>query len=120
METQSRITRLTRANGAPPLYKQIAAILREEIHQDYQPNQIVPPQRELVKRFNASYVTIGNALKELVNEGLVRRTVGSGTRVCSLDTPRRGLVGILTSMLDPFYMRRLRTCGSYRTDRAWR
>ena len=87
-----------------PLYKQIAEVLRQEIKTGYTPDQTLPPQRTLAKRFNASYFTVGNAIKELVHEGLVTRNVGSGTKVCDPLTARRGLVGILTTTNDPVYL----------------
>jgi DNA-binding LacI/PurR family transcriptional regulator len=89
---------------AQPLYKKIAETLRYEIKTKYTSDQSLPPQRKLAKKFNTSYFTIGNAVQELVAEGLVKRTVGSGTRVCNPQTSRRGLIGILTTTNDPLYL----------------
>ena len=65
-----------------PIYKKIAKVLREEIKNKYSYNESLPIQRQLAERFNASYLTINNAVHELVNEGLVTRTVGQGIFVC--------------------------------------
>lgn len=101
MAIVSEINRSSRRN---PVYLQIAEILRKEIAENYEPDDVLPSQRSMVKRFNVSYVTVGNALQELVREGLLIRTMGSGTRVCDRSKIYNGLVAMLTSIHDPFYM----------------
>lgn len=97
----------THKSARDPLYRQIAAVLREEIKTRYVPDQSLPPQRELAQRFKASYMTVGNAIQQLVQEGLVTRTVGAGTFVRDQKGVSRGLVGILTSGKDPIYMSKM-------------
>lgn len=96
-------TNVSGKSSRSPLYKQIANVLREEIKTKYAPTDSLPPQRELVQRFSASYLTVNNAIKELVGEGLVTRTVGHGTYVCDRKNTSRGLISVLTSV-DPLHM----------------
>ncbi len=47
----------------------------------YQPGQKLPSEAALVKKSGASRITVGRALRELQNVGLVDRVAGSGTYV---------------------------------------
>jgi DNA-binding LacI/PurR family transcriptional regulator len=78
-----------------PLYKKIAATIRGEIKNNYSPNDPLPSQRELAQRFKTSYLTVNNAIQQLVQEGLVTSTVGSGTFICEPTKRSRGLVSIV-------------------------
>jgi DNA-binding LacI/PurR family transcriptional regulator len=86
-----------------PLYKEIADHLRNDIKTNYKPDMSLPPQRTLAKRYNTSYVTIGNAINRLVSEGLLIRMVGSGTYVKQIAPATPDLVSVLTSNTDPIY-----------------
>jgi DNA-binding LacI/PurR family transcriptional regulator len=80
-----------------PLYRQIAKTLKEEIKTNYSPNDAIPPQRQLVERFNTSNMTINQAIKELVDEGILTRTERKGTFVRDTQHIAQGLVGLLIS-----------------------
>ncbi|KAA0942954.1 GntR family transcriptional regulator [Streptomyces apricus] len=72
---------------------------------DYALNALLPPQRELAKEFGVSRDTLQRALKELVSEGWIRSTQGSGSRVIKVQhiqpvTPRPSMQG-RTAMLGP-------------------
>ncbi len=80
-------------------YVQIASYLRREINQRvYAPNEPLPGQRDLAKRFNTSFMTVGQALNQLTEEGIVRRIPRQGTFVNDPATTSQGIVGILTSI----------------------
>ena len=63
-------------------YVQIAGRIREQILGGvYRPGNRLPTERDLGEAFDASRGTIRQALARLTDEGLVRRTQGSGTYV---------------------------------------
>jgi len=65
-----------------PLYFQLKEIIREEIEEgSLTPGDSIPSERELADSFEVSRPTIRQALKELVNEGLLDRQKGRGTYV---------------------------------------
>jgi len=67
-----------------PLYHQLAQILREQIHSGkYTSGAELPSERELMQQFQISRNTVRQALDLLDREGLIKRTLGSGTRVSS-------------------------------------
>jgi len=65
-----------------PKYRQVFETLSHEILSGkYPPAQKFPSEAALVKRFGTSRITIGRALRELSQRGLVVRVAGSGTYV---------------------------------------
>lgn len=65
-----------------PLYQLVFDELRKEILSGkYQTGQKFPSEADLVKRFDASRITVGRAVRELRRAGLVERRAGSGTYV---------------------------------------
>lgn len=65
-----------------PKYRQVFENLsREILSGKYQPGQKFPSEAALVQQFRTSRITIGRALRELVERGLVERFAGSGTYV---------------------------------------
>jgi GntR family transcriptional regulator, arabinose operon transcriptional repressor len=65
-----------------PKYRQVFENLsREILSRKYQPGQKFPSEAALVRQFRTSRITIGRALRELVQRGLVERKAGSGTYV---------------------------------------
>jgi len=54
---------------------------REIVSGKYQPGQKMPSEADLIKRFGASRITVGRAVRELQQRGLVERRAGSGTYV---------------------------------------
>ena len=54
------------------IWEDIATILRAEIASgQWQPDEILPPQKELAERFGVQIQTIGKALQQLTAEGLL-------------------------------------------------
>jgi DNA-binding LacI/PurR family transcriptional regulator len=66
-----------------PKYQFVLESLEKEIVGGrYRPGQKVPSEAALVHRFMSSRITVGRAVRELVQRGLVERRAGSGTYVC--------------------------------------
>lgn len=65
-----------------PKYKQVYDELRREIISGhFKTGEKLPSEAALVKRFGASRITVGRAVRDLRQEGLVQRRAGSGTYV---------------------------------------
>ncbi len=65
-----------------PKYRQVLDALRSEILSGrYPAGARLPSEADLVKRFGASRITVGRAVRELGHEGLIDRRAGSGTFV---------------------------------------
>jgi DNA-binding LacI/PurR family transcriptional regulator len=70
------------AAGHAPKYRQVYSALRLEIQSGrLKPGDRVPSEAELVRKYGASRITIGRAVRELQAGGLVERRAGSGTFV---------------------------------------
>lgn len=70
-----------------PRYQQVLSILRKEIASGrYASGEKLPSEADLVKRFGASRITIGRAMRELQNLDLIERRAGSGTYVRAAKT----------------------------------
>ncbi len=79
-----------------PLYHQLYEILRGDIlHGKWQPGDMLPPESELVKRYQISRSTVRQVLDMLVNEGLIYRQRGRGTFVAH-PTLEQGLMRIIS------------------------
>lgn len=64
------------------IYRQLKDFLANEISQGkYQPGDILPSETELMKTWSVSRITVRNAIKQLVMEGLVYTKHGRGTFV---------------------------------------
>ena len=64
-----------------PAYYQLKEILKKQILNNYKNGDTFLTQRALSQKFNLAYVTVGRALSDLVNEGLLHRIQGKGTFV---------------------------------------
>ena len=68
-------------------YQQIADILRQQIHDGtYPPRTMLPTEFVLCEQYNVSRQTIRKALTSLVEDHLIERQQGSGSRVCEPPT----------------------------------
>lgn len=68
-------------NAPLTLTYQLTEILRGEIKSSFSAGDMLPTEKELVKIYDVSSITVRNALENLVNEGLVYRKRGKGTFV---------------------------------------
>ena len=79
-----------------PLYHQLYEILRGDIlYGKWQPGDMLPPESELVERYEVSRTTVRQVLDMLVNEGLIYRQRGRGTFVAH-PTLEQGLMRIVS------------------------
>lgn len=77
-------TNLTVVRGLSPLYRQIAQILRSQIHaKEYKAGDLLPTEEEMTRIFSVSRITIRQALQVLIVERLIYRIAGKGTFVAS-------------------------------------
>jgi GntR family transcriptional regulator len=79
---------LTKETGIP-FYRQIQHLIRHRIASgEYQPGTQIPSENELCRLLNVSRITLREALRELVGEGLLVKIQGKGTFV-ALKPPKR-------------------------------
>ena len=77
--------------GPKPRYREILEELAADIKSGrYKAGQRLPSEAALVKRFGVSRITVGRAVRELQQGGLVDRIAGSGTFVRSTEHNARG------------------------------
>jgi GntR family transcriptional regulator len=84
-----------------PLYHQLKNILMTGIESgEWQPDQQIPTEEDLSKRFGISKITVRQALRELAGLGYVRREQGRGTFVSrpKLSQGPRELTGFTEEM----------------------
>lgn len=68
------------ARAGTPKYQQVYASLQRELRSGrYKHGDRLPSEAELVERYGASRITIGRAMRELQEAGLIERRAGSGT-----------------------------------------
>lgn len=72
-----------------PKHRQVYQALAEQISAG-QAGDRLPSEADLVRRFGASRITVGRALRDLQTAGLVERRAGSGTFVRSPRPPAAG------------------------------
>ncbi len=68
-----------KTNRRPKYQEIIDALSRDILSGRFQPGQKLPSEAGLVKKFATSRITVGRALRELQQKGLVERVAGSGT-----------------------------------------
>jgi len=76
-----------------PLYDQLVDILQNRIEIELKPNDLLPSERELSKRYGLSRTTVRLALQELENLGLIYRRHGRGTFVADRSGQATNLMG---------------------------
>ena len=83
-----------------PKHRQIFQVLSREIMAGrYQPGEKFPSEASLVNRFHVSRITVGRAVRDLGERGLVERFAGSGTYVRAPAEPQRK--GLLFGLIIP-------------------
>jgi len=82
-----------------PKYQQVLESLKNDILSGrYQPGQKLPSEAALVKRFGTSRITVGRALRDLRQAGMIKSHAGSGSFV---EIPGSGDEGLLFGLLIP-------------------
>ncbi len=89
MEVQNKLIRA-------PVYRQIADLLRGELRGRNRVGEKIPPESQLAARFAVTVMTIREAVRVLVEEGILERRQGSGTYVA--DRKTRQHVAVLTEL----------------------
>uniref|UniRef100_Q01YF4 Transcriptional regulator, GntR family n=1 Tax=Solibacter usitatus (strain Ellin6076) TaxID=234267 RepID=Q01YF4_SOLUE len=83
-----------------PIYQQITERLERDIRGGkYAAGQKFPSEAALIQRFGVSRITVGRAVRELQQRGLLDRVAGSGTYVRGAEQQRRG--GLLFGLVIP-------------------
>ena len=98
----------TQANVGPKYQQVFNALQNEILSGKYKLGQKLPSEAALVKQFQASRITVGRAVRDLSQRGLVERRAGSGTYVKHAASESGGLLfGLLipeqreTEIFDP-------------------
>ena len=87
--------RINRASKLP-LYHQLYEILRDDVLSGkWQPGDMIPPESELIERYQVSRTTVRQVLDMLVSDGLIHRQQGRGTIVAH-PTVEQALVRIVS------------------------
>ncbi len=85
-----------------PRYRQIYYLLRERINSGHYPiGGNLPTEVELCAEFGVSRYTVREALRRLVEQGMLARRQGSGSAVIATE-PQRGFVHHVRSLADLF------------------
>lgn len=83
----------TTATVPVPKYRRALETIKADILSGrYKPGQKLPSEAALLKRFGVSRITVGRALRELQQAGLIQRRAGSGTYVQSPSADDSGLL----------------------------
>src|SRR2546423_14729597 len=94
------ITALPMRAASKPVYQQITECLERDIRSGkYAAGQKFPSEAALVQRFGVSRITVGRAVRELQQRGLLDRISGSGTYVRAAERRRQG--GLLFGLVIP-------------------
>lgn len=71
-------------NSSPPVYEQIAEIIRRQIHDgDYLVGEKLPSENDLCEIYNVARGTIRRSINGLIAEGILESKKGKGTFVSS-------------------------------------
>lgn len=84
-------------DSADPLHQQLSELLARRIASgQYQPGEMIPPERELCEQYGVSITTVRKAVLDLAALGLVERAVGRGTYVRK-PAQRQVRIGLVTT-----------------------
>lgn len=80
----SRLTATLAQESRTPLYKRFASTVKEAVRDGTLVHEeILPGEREFSQSLNISRITVRKAMDELEKEGVVFRSRGYGTQICS-------------------------------------
>ena len=83
-------------NRRPPKHRLIYQELYKAIHAgDFSEGARLPSEAELAKRFQASRPTVGRALRDLEEQGMLSRRAGSGTYVRLTESVKGRVFGLI-------------------------
>jgi len=82
MNAEKQKMKTVRNESIQPMYTQIKEILKQRILDgDYEVHERLPSEKEMIKVFGVSRITVRQALRDLHTEGLVFSVQGKGTFV---------------------------------------
>jgi GntR family transcriptional regulator, arabinose operon transcriptional repressor len=87
--------KVLKSQGTPKYQKIFDRLARDIASGKYAPGEKLPSEATLVRRFGASRITVGRAVRELKAQGLVHRIAGSGTYMTSRPMNGGALLGLL-------------------------
>lgn len=80
----ARLTTTLAAESRTPLYKRFASAIKDAVRDGTLVHEeILPGEREFSQSLNISRITVRKAMDELEKEGVVFRSRGYGTQICS-------------------------------------
>lgn len=80
----SRLTNTLAEESRTPLYKRFAVAIKDAVRDGTLVNEeILPSERDFSQSLNISRITVRKAMDELEKEGVVFRSRGYGTQICS-------------------------------------
>jgi GntR family transcriptional regulator len=85
-----------------PMHSEIAEVLRKRIASDQYHGAELPRELSLMEEFGVSRHTIRQALQHLVDDGLIERRAGSGTKVTGRAKGGIWAVGSLSELIGEF------------------
>ena len=71
----------TLTGGAVPKHAQLRSLLLDQVESVLAPHAAIPPERTLMTRYGVSRSTVREAIRQLVEEGVLYRIQGKGTFV---------------------------------------
>jgi GntR family transcriptional regulator len=89
-------------NQKLPLHRRVADRLRQRIAAGDYGNAGLPPEIDLMEEFGVSRHTMRSALQRLVNDGLIERRAGQGTRVTNRASGGVWVIGTLDDLIGEF------------------
>ena len=93
-----RIIRELQAPAAAPLHARLRGAIQAQLMDGtLQPGEMLPSERLLQEKLGISRATIRQAIKSLINDGLLKSVVGAGTFVLGpqQSSPHNTLIGII-------------------------
>jgi len=84
---------MVKSNRKRPLYDQLVDLLKGKIENEFEPDSLLPSERELVDQYGVSRTTVRQALQELEQMNYIYRRHGKGTFVSDLRNHATNLSG---------------------------
>lgn len=84
---------MVKSNRKRPLYDQLVDLLKGKIENEFEPDSLLPSERELVDQYGVSRTTVRQALQELEQMNYIYRRHGKGTFISDLRNHATNLSG---------------------------
>jgi DNA-binding LacI/PurR family transcriptional regulator len=87
-----------------PKYQKVLRLLKEDLAENFKPDDLFYSQRELMDKFSISYATVYNVIKRLKSEGIIQAQQGKGFFVGKIPEKRRRKIRIAAFMKSEYSM----------------